>query len=130
MPVAIMGALLAGGVHIMGKVKAYPPQAHLTRKSVYGQSFMSERQRRWFFGIGIHQTPYGRTSQLGQGWTITQPQPLQVIIGNNTPYGPYVQGAGVQTKYHKAQGWKDTDRVAQEEKPTVEIKVKEAIDKL
>ena len=126
----VSAALLAGGVHVKGKIATYPAQAHLTRKEVYGSSFVSDRQRRWFFAIGINQTPYSRTSQLGQSWAVAQPQPLQVIVGNATPYGPFVQGAGSQTLYHKRQMWKNTDDIANSEASAVANLVKQALDVL
>lgn len=131
MPIEIARALNAGGVHVKGKIATYPPRANLTRKQVYGTSFKSDKQRRWFFANGIHQTPYKRTTQLGQSWSVQQPQPFQVIVGSSRDdYGPYVQGADQQSLYHKAQGWKTTDQVANEESGHVTGLVKKAIDNL
>lgn len=130
-PSAVPDGILAGAIHIKGKVAEYPPQAHLTRTSVYGKPFASEKQRRWFFAVGIHQTPYSRTSTLAKRWTIAQTQGgWTAIIDNNTPYGHYVQGAGSQSLYHKAQGWKRTDEVAEQERENVINMIIQFIEKV
>jgi len=127
---AVPDGILAGAIHVKGKVAEYPPQAHLTRASVYGQSFVSDKQRRWFFAVGIHQTPYRRTSTLAKNWSINQTNNgWTAIIDNNTPYGHFVQGSEDQSLYHRAQGWKRTDEVAQQERENVIRMVIQAIEK-
>lgn len=127
---AVSDALLAGAIHVKGKISTYPPQTHPTRKSVYGSSFQSERQRRWFFAVGIYQTPYARTSNLAKRWTIwSSMDGFTQIVGNNTSYGPYVQGAGAQSLYHKAQGWLTEAEVAEQERDRVVQMVLQAIEK-
>jgi hypothetical protein len=125
-------AMLAGGEDVKGAIAQYPQQTHITRKSVYGTSFKTDRQRRWFFAVGIHQTPYQRTGQLGQGWNVQNPQPLTVVVGNQAPHAGYVQGGAQdnppQSLYHKAQGWKTTDAVAEEKNEAVTQKVARAIE--
>ncbi len=127
---AISDALLAGAIHVKGKIAIYPPQTHPTRQSVYGSSFQSDRQRRWFFAVGIHQTPYARTSNLANRWTISSSMDgLAQIVGNNTSYGPYVQGAGMQSLYHRAQGWLTEEQVAEQESGKVQAMILRAIQK-
>ena len=127
---AISNGLLAGAVHVKGKLTRYPQQKHLTRKSVYGSSFKSDRQRRWFFASGIHQTPYRRTRNLANRWSISSSMGgLTQIIGNNTSYGPYVQGPGMQSLYHRAQNWQTTDEVAEQESDKVAKLVLQAIQR-
>jgi hypothetical protein len=131
---AVNAALVAGGEDVKGAIAQYPPQTHLTRASVYGKSFFSDRQRKWFFAVGIHQTPYQRTGQLGKGWSVQNPAPLNVVIGNQAKHAGYVQGGAndspTQTLYHKMQGWQNTDSVALEKGQSVADKVKGAIDSL
>jgi hypothetical protein len=122
--------LLAGAVHVKGKIATYPAQSHMSRKSVYGSSFASDRQRRWFFAVGQYQTPYGRTSNLAHRWAISSDMSgLRQIVGNNTAYGPYVQDPERQSLYHRAQGWLTTDAVAEQESEAVSKMVLEAIEK-
>lgn len=130
-PNAVPDGIMAGAIHVKGKVAEYPPQAHLTRASVYGKPFVSDKQRRWFFAVGIHQTPYRRTSTLAKRWTITQTMGgWTAIIDNNTPYGHFVQGSSNQSLYHKAQGWQRTDEVAQQEEENVIRMVIRAIERV
>jgi len=127
---AVNAALLAGGKEVIGKAKEYPAKNRPTRASVYGKTFVSDRQRRWFFAVGIHQTPYRRSKTLGQAWTTEPRGQFKVVIGNNTIYGPYVQSPQKQSLYHQAVGWKNTDQIANENAPLVVNKIKQAIDKL
>ena len=53
---------------------------------------------------------------------------MQVVVGNNASYGPYVQG-DEQVGFHKARGWKNTDKVAKEESATVNKILAAAIEK-
>ena len=34
---------------LKGKMQEYPPEKRVTRKQAYGQTFFSDKQRRWFF---------------------------------------------------------------------------------
>lgn len=87
---------------------AYPPQ---TRRRM---RFVSDRQRRWFFAAlnsGQISIPYSRTGNLGRSWTTeirTSPMELIGEVGNNVPYGPYVQGENTQASIH--QGIWQTDQ--------------------
>lgn len=131
---AVQGAMLLAGAHIEGKMKAYPPQSGATRKSVYNKTFKTDKQRRFFFYAlkkGIIQLPYRR--KLGGGlagaWTVRAfDQGLSVEIGNNTSYGPLVQGQGRQSLYHKAGGWATDEAVLERETPAVVAYVKDAIE--
>ena len=123
----VTGALLAAGAHVAGKFSEYPPQAGLTRKQVYGQSFQSERQRRWFFAAlsrGEIDVPYRRGSSAGsrnlkQTWTVRQISPLAVEVGTNTPYAPYVQSAESQSRYHFMSGWRTDKDIMDSERDVI-----------
>lgn len=123
----IQAPLKAGGAHIAGRLKTYPPQQRLTRKAVYGESFKSGRQRRYFFWALAHgkiEVPYVRGSSPGsknlkQTWTVTMAGPLTVEVGTSTAYAPYVQGAGTQSLYHKQVGWETEEQALEAERETV-----------
>lgn len=123
----VTGALLAAGVHVAGKFSEYPPQSGLTRKQVYGQSFQSERQRRWFFAAlkrGEIEVPYRRGSSPGsrnlkQTWTVRQVSPLVVEVGTNTPYAPYVQSSESQSRYHSMTGWRTDKDIMESERELI-----------
>lgn len=122
----VTAALLAGGAHLKTQMQVYPPQAHLTRKSVYGQSFQSDRQRRWFFWAlarGALTVPYRRGQSAGsrnlkQQWTVVASNSgLTVEIGNSTPYGPLMQSAVMQGRMAKAAGWQTDQQVLDRDGP-------------
>ena len=131
------GALLAGGAHLKSAMQVYPDANRLTRASVYGKTFKSLKQQKYFFWAlakGLIAVPYRRGTSPGsrnlkQQWTVEATNNgLTVEIGNATPYGPLVQGPGTQSLYAKAVGWKDTDAVLARESPAVVQYVKDAID--
>ena len=125
----VKAGLKAAGVHVKGKLAQYPPRKYLP------QPFKTDKQRRFFFAAlrdGRIEVPYRRgqspgSEDLGQKWTVKDRKGgLQVVVGNNVSYGPYVQDPASQSGYMKAVGWKDTDQVAQEETAKVnEILAKE-----
>jgi hypothetical protein len=132
-PDSIKAALLAAGEQLKGKLAEYPPQVKLSRDSVYGQSFQSDRQRRWFFASlrdGSLDVPYRRGSSansetLGKKWTTEASNDgMKVTIGNNVSYAGFVQGGEgdnvSQSKFHKAIGWKTTDDVVSEEEGMIQ----------
>jgi hypothetical protein len=133
----VEGALKAAGAHLSGKLKRYPAQKRMTRASMYGQPFKSDRQRKYFFYAlrkGLIQVPYRRgqspgSRNLKQQWTVeTYNSGLTVEVGNATPYGPYVQGHGRQALYHYLGGWKTEWDVMSEEGEQVLGFVKRAVD--
>lgn len=128
---AAAGGLLAGGAHIKAAMATYAAEKRLTRASIYGKSFVSDRQRKFFFyalKAGIIHVPYRRTKTLGNRWTVAASDDgLIVEVGNLTPYGPLVQGAGTQTKYMQAVGWQTDEQVLAKEGPAVVAYVKKAI---
>lgn len=123
----VTGALLAGGAHVAGKFKEYPGQTRLTREAVYGTPFKSEKQRRYFFAAlarGEIEVPYRRGSSPGsrnmkQGWTVQALTPLSVEIGNNAPYAQIVHGAGRQSRFMAALGWRTDKQIVDAERATV-----------
>lgn len=53
---------------------------------------------------------YQRTMQLRNRWTFgVDDDGSKAIIGNYTPYAPYVQGREKQTWYHARTGWKTAE---------------------
>jgi len=118
----VTDALKAGALVAKGFLAKYPPQKHLTRKQVYGQTFKTDKQRRGFFAklrSGEIEVPYRRgqspgSEALGRKWTIEARSALEVVVGNNVSYGPLVQSRSDQSLYHKATGWQTTDDVAEQ----------------
>ena len=92
----IAAGIKTAALHIKGKIAQYPPVKRLTRASVYGSSFQTDKQRRYFFyalAKGKIEVPYRRgespgSRTLGRRWTIaTSNNGLTAIVGNNAPYG-------------------------------------------
>ena len=78
-------------------------------------------------GGGI--SSYGGSEKLGKKWTTKiRKGGLQAHIGNNVSYGPYVQG-DEQMAFHKARGWKNTDKVAEEEASKVNKIIADAVNR-
>ena len=134
----VEAAVKAGAAHLAGKMKVYPARRRMTRKSVYGSSFVSDRQRRYFFYAlkkGLIQVPYRRgqspgSRNLKQTWTSrVYNNGLTGEAGTNTPYAGYVQGEGIQSKYHAAAGWKTEATILAEESDTVLGFIHDAIEK-
>lgn len=134
---AARGGLLAGGAHLKTAMQVYAPANRLTRASVYGQTFASAKQRRFFFyalRAGIIQVPYRRGSSPGsrnlkQQWTVAATNDgVTVEIGNATEYGPLVQGQGTQSLYAKAVGWQTDQAVLDRDGPAVVQYVKTSLE--
>ena len=120
-------ALMAGAIHIKGKIAQYPAKTIANSPS--------NPTGRWYErGFGTR-TKTGRaypTSEtLGRKWTVAnRDRGLTKVIGNNVSYGPYVQSAEKQAKFHKQRGWKTDQQVAEEEADTVLDFVKDQVDKI
>jgi hypothetical protein len=119
----------AAGLYIKGKIMVAPEVKRLTRQAVYGETFVSEAQRKFFFGAladGRIEVPYVRNSSPGsetitKKWTsVVSQDGLQVTVGNNVSYGPLLHGAeGEQSLYAEKVGWKRADQVIAEEESAV-----------
>lgn len=86
---------------------SYPPQNYVTRKQAYGQTFQSDRQRRWFFAAlnsGEINVPYQRTGHLGEAWQWDM-KPRSDIIYNDSPYEKWTIG-NARSEHEKLVGWK------------------------
>ena len=68
-------------------------------------------------------TDYKRTGKLGRNWSVKGPEVvedvLQITVGNNTEYAPYVQGGTSkepkQVKWAAQYGWPSAQTVGDEE---------------
>ena len=96
-------------------MREYPPQLHYTREQVYGQPFVSDRQRRYFFAAlrdGRIQVPYRRGNTLARSWNAEVRETARTIEGkvysngNIAPYNIWVQDTEQQSKFMAYKGWK------------------------
>ena len=113
LPDAVQDAInVAVGDYLVNVLRAYPPQQYVSRKAAYGQTFFSDRQRRWFFAALAHgdlEIPYPRTQTLSQGW-----RRLDDIVVNEVEYAKFVMGEGEQSRHEEKVGWLTTDRIVEQ----------------
>lgn len=95
-------------------MREYPERMHLTRRSVYGTPFVSDRQRRWFFAAlrdGSLEIPRKRTMTLARSWNALYQRDASraiMTVGSNAnmaPYNIWVQSEEYQSLYMAASGW-------------------------
>ena len=124
----VKGVLLATGLILKGYLARYPPQRRITRASVYGKPFKTDKQRRYFFyalRTGKIRVPYQRGSdpnseRFKASWAITtRNRGMTVVVGNDTTYGPYVMDPDRQSLFMKAMGWPTTEEVVEQEGDTL-----------
>jgi hypothetical protein len=124
----IRAVLKSAGMYLVGKLKVYPPEKRQTRASVYGETFKSDKQRRYFFyalGKGLITVPYSRgadsrSERFKAAWALnTRNSGMSIVIGNDTTYGPYLMDNEQQSKFMAAKGWPTIAQVEQTEGPVV-----------
>lgn len=119
----------AAALEVKGKVARAPKQPH--RK----MGFKSLRQRLFVIAAiqsGLIDYPYRRamspgSEALSKSWTIGEENGgLTHIVGNDTSYGPYVQGEE-QSSFHQATGWPTTEQVKEEMQPVIAERFQKAV---
>ncbi len=115
----LKAVLLAAGKTLRDKLAEYPPQKSISRESVYGSSFKSDKQRRYFFYAlknSLITVPYDRGNsgeRFKASWAMAaENDGLTIVIGNDTTYGPYLMDPKQQSKMMAALGWPTIDKVA------------------
>ena len=97
-----------------GKLQRYPAYRYVSRRQAYGQTFVSDKQRRWFFAAlrsGELQIPYVRTRTLRNQWVIADAPGGDVILRNYTDYAKWVQQGSTQSRMMTLRGWQTEDDV-------------------
>jgi hypothetical protein len=110
------------GKLLMDDLKQYPPQRHVSRAQAYGQTFSSDRQRRWFFAAlasGELQLPYSRTNTLADAWKLEPLGSEGVGLINEAPYAGLVMGKGTQARMMKLIGWPTVESVLKRYRPRI-----------
>lgn len=113
-----------------------PTPNFISRKAAYGETFSSDRQRKWFFANlndGSISVPYRRTQKLSQGWHIVK-RGLFGYVVNNVPGAVYVIGSRKQSRHEAMVGWKTVQQQirdrTQKIKDIIDGSAKRAIKKL
>ena len=94
-------------------VREYPPQKYVTRRAAYGQTFFSDKQRKFFFAAlrdGRISVPGVRTGALADAWSV-QRNSSGAVFSNTKSYAPYVMGAIGQSRHEKLVGWKKINEI-------------------
>ena len=124
----VKAGIKGAALHLAGALKQYPRRRTVTIAQAGG--WASEKQRRWFFANlkeGKIKVPYQRTDALKNRWAIkTEDQGFTAVVGNNTPYGPFVMGYK-QTNMMRMRDWKTVDVIAKEETKRVQEYVFDAV---
>lgn len=111
-----------------------PSPNFVTRKSAYGVSYFSERQRRflgWLYSQGL--VPYHRTQALSKAWHIIE-RGLMGYLQNDAEGAEYVIGEEKQSRHEKMVGWKKPSQQIRERadkiNKIIDAAAKKAIKKL
>lgn len=135
----LRGATMAGALTALSYIKPYPEKNRPSRSSVYGQTWQSAKQRRYFFFAlrkGVIQVPYRRglspgSQRLGRSWTAKHVDDTSVAIGTNVTYARMVKDEQQQTRYMKAVGWttiqQDIERGKREVMNTMNTVIRRAL---
>jgi hypothetical protein len=114
----VKAAIKAAALHIKGKIAVYPSSS-IANSETQGRWYergYGPKWRRKDGSVGGRKT----SETLGRRWTIQiKNSGLTAIVGNNTSYGPYVQSAEKQAKFHGLRDWKTDEQVLDEERDTV-----------
>ena len=105
-----------------------PPYKKVTRLEVYGKSFFSDEQRRFFFWAlaeGIIQVPHPRSHKQREGWK-AQYNPESVIFTNKAPNLEWTIGEP-QGRMAIAKGWKKAEELINDATPAMLQAAEDAI---
>ena len=94
-------------------LKYYPAYKKITRKQAYGKSFVSDKQRRWFFASlkdGSLQVPHIRTYNMRNSWQKIGNK-WRPVLRNLAPYAKWVMGDSNQSRLSKLIGWRKVAQV-------------------
>jgi UDP-N-acetylglucosamine enolpyruvyl transferase len=104
--------------YLKNVVQAQPSYRYVSRRSAFGVTFFSDKQRRWFFralNLGEIEVPYKRSQRFRRGWKIIG-SGIGSIVVNDTPYGGYLMGDQTQSRHMKKIGWKKLGDLIDEKK--------------
>jgi hypothetical protein len=74
---------------------------------------------------------YVRTGTLGRRWTTNVERKSDGLVGkvgNNTPYGPWVQSAQFQTRFHARTGWRTDEQFIRENETAIRDFFQQAVN--
>ena len=91
-------------------LKHYPPYKIVSRLAAYGQTFQSDKQRRWFFwakanGV-INPWSNQRTGAMASAWTSRPGAANSWVISNPTEAAKWTMGNSTQANQPNMVGWR------------------------
>ena len=115
----IQAAFKAGAMHFQGHLNRFPRSSIANSPdNPTGRWYERNYGPRWKRRDGS--TGGRKTSQmLSKSWIIDERSPLDMRIGTNVTYAPYVQSAELQAKIHGQRGWQTDQQVLDRETDTV-----------
>lgn len=121
----VADGMRAAALHVKGQIARYPP----VRRGP--QPAKTDRQRRWQHWAGRQGLlPYRRSGRLGRGWSVRLDAWNVATVSNLVEYGPLVQQAGSQARYHVVTGWVTDEVVAARTTPAVQAFLEARINSL
>lgn len=114
-PAARKAAVKGASEYLIGNdqrgLKHYPSYKYVTRKSAYGQTFSSDKQRRYVMAmIREGKTTPGQSNRNGTlkaGWAWKkQGAGYGASVYNNVPYATFVMGDAGQARQPAKVGWR------------------------
>ncbi len=107
--------------YLLNVLRMYPPKKNVTRKQAYGQTFQSDKQRRWFFANlneGNINVPYNRTQNMASAWTVTG-KGMKTIITNDTEAARWTMSED-QSRHEKLVGWEKISTILEKRAQKIE----------
>ena len=117
---AVMDAVAKALIDIMQS--SQPPPKYISRRQAYGETFVSDRQRKWFFWAldsGSISVPYRRTQEMRKAWKQIG-HGVNSLIANESPGAEFVVGDKHQSRHEALVGWKTTGMTIEQHMPKIE----------
>ena len=114
---ALRAGMRAAGEYILGNeqrgLRHSEPYKYVTRKSAYGFTFFTDKQRRWFWANGgPDMIGNNRTGDSANAWTIVEKQNgYRLSISNPTRGAYYTRNDKGQARQPAKVGWRKVSAV-------------------
>lgn len=123
--------------YLVEVMREYPTYKYVSRKAAYGQTFVSDKQRRYVMARiregSITPGKPNRTQEFRRGWKILG-RGKNSMIANEVPYGHWLMDNQDQARQPGMVGWKKIEAVIKDKMPRIiekfDVGVKKAIKKL
>lgn len=132
---AVKQVLKDSAREMAGHMKVYPPssEANVPRTVAGTGTVLPWYERGWgtrYIGGGGRNT----SEKLDKSWAGAKPQirkkGLEVAIGTNVSYAPFVQAHDEQATFHKKRGWKTEKQILEREQDGIVDQLKDDIQKI